>query len=158
MAKSAPAPVADTSARVLRVSEHLRQQLVEARTYRRLRTTALIGTIISEELPAIVEALGHLGVESDAGKKRPLRLLLPTSSLDELRVASEETGLPATLLMVTAIRRAALAIPASRKPKTPAVAKAKGTQKKATPKATKGKTAKAKTAKASSRKAKGGAK
>lgn len=88
--------------RVIQISEQLRERIRETRTSRRQTNETLITTAVNDHLPAMVQALQALGCgtpEVHSPKARPARLPFDPATIDQLREASQQTGIPATDLL-----------------------------------------------------------
>jgi hypothetical protein len=88
--------------RVYRLPEDLRKRVKIKREKHNVTFQAVIEASTLESLPKIVATLKTIGFGFD-GKKRPARLPMTDSHLDALKVASKQTGIPASRLLLAAL-------------------------------------------------------
>lgn len=162
--------------RVHKITEQLRDATKEKRALDGITVQQMIQAAVVDEVPAIIKGLADLGFEDATTDRRPTRWPMDDMTIQRLKIASEVTGISATLLLQAALARycgplspapeKAKEAPkkAPTKKKAPAAArtaKATGKAKKATPKAAPKKAAKKAAPKTSTRSRsakKGGAK
>lgn len=103
--------------RVIRLSDSFRESLRQAREAKGTTNATFIAETVGTHLPKIVESLRTLGFLSDNGPKRPARLpfLDSAGTLRVLRNASQETGIPATRLLIACLVAATQARPRKRR-------------------------------------------
>lgn len=123
---------AATIYRVFQIEESLRSELRTARESKGQTTAVFVRTAIDEQLPILIANLQALGFGKAATKLRPARLPFAEETLQALRTASHEVGLPANQLFSLALASAALAANTkpSRRGQRPAANKAQPTKRK----------------------------
>lgn len=99
----------ETVFRVYRLSEDLRKKVKAARDTRQMTFKGFIQGAVEQELPSLVTQLVGLGIKAK-GTSRPARLPVSDRVLIQLREGSENTGVPATVLL-----HACLALSSGRK-------------------------------------------
>jgi hypothetical protein len=92
----------ETVYRVYRLPEELRKQITVKRGKANVNLQSVIEAACTESLPKIVAALKTMGLGFD-GKKRPARLPMTDSLLGAFKVASKQTGIPASRLLQAAL-------------------------------------------------------
>lgn len=92
----------ETVYRVYRLAENLRKQMKAKREKHNVTLQSVIEASATESLPKIVAALKTMGLGFD-GKKRPARLPMTDSLLGAFKVASKQTGIPASRLLQAAL-------------------------------------------------------
>jgi hypothetical protein len=92
----------ETVYRVYRLPEDLRKRITAKREKHNVNTQSVITAAATESLPKIVNALKTMGLGFD-GKKRPARLPMTDSLLASFKVASRQTGVPASRLLQAAL-------------------------------------------------------
>jgi hypothetical protein len=92
----------ETVYRVYRLPEPLRKQIRAKREKANVTLQAVIEAASLESLPKIVSTLKTMGLGFD-GKKRPARLPMTDSLLGAFKVASKQTGIPASRLLQAAL-------------------------------------------------------
>ena len=88
--------------RVYRLPENLRKQMKMKREKANVNLQAVIEASAAESLPKIVATLKTLGLGFD-GKKQVARLPMTDSLLANFKVASKQTGVPASRLLQAAL-------------------------------------------------------
>ena len=88
--------------RVYRLPEDLRKRITAKREKANVNLQSVIEAACTESLPTIVNTLKTMGLGFD-GKKRPARLPMTDSLLGAFKVASKQTGLPASRLLLAAL-------------------------------------------------------
>ena len=88
--------------RVYRISESLRKAIKTKREKHNVNTKAVLDAAVTETLPKIVKALHSVGLGM-TGKVRPTRWQVDGNLLGALRVASKQTSVPASRLLVAAV-------------------------------------------------------
>lgn len=88
--------------RVYRLPENLRKQVKMKREKANVNLQSVIEAATIESLPKIVAGLKGLSLGFD-GKKRPARLPMTDATLGCLKVASKQTGIPASRLLLAAL-------------------------------------------------------
>ena len=89
--------------RVYRPTEQLRKALVAKREACNVRTVDVLNGAVSESLPLVVQGIRDLGLWSGRSKKRPARWPVDDELLGALRVASRQTGVPASKLLMASL-------------------------------------------------------
>lgn len=89
---------AETVFRVYRLSEDLRKKVKAARDMRQMTLKGFIQGAVEQELSSLVTQLVGLGIKAK-GTSRPARLPVSDRVLSQLREGSENTGVPATVLL-----------------------------------------------------------
>ena len=103
-AKHRPNPVTnETTYRVYRLTDALREKVKEKKIETNLKLQDLLNCAIDQELPKLVGLLSGLGLRKTDDKKRPARLPMTDSMLGALKVASVQTGIPATQLLLACL-------------------------------------------------------
>jgi hypothetical protein len=99
MAKKSPA--AKPAFRVVRISDQTRNTFKSMRDVGGLKNHEALERLIMLNLPQLVEGLAALGISKTAakGKVRPMRLPFTADAVSVLKGASDQTGLPQTLLL-----------------------------------------------------------
>ena len=92
----------ETVYRVYRLPEELRKRVKAKREKANVNLQAVIVASATESLPKIVNTLKTMGLGFD-GKKRPARLPMTDSLLGAFKVASRQTGIPASRLLLAAL-------------------------------------------------------
>jgi hypothetical protein len=92
----------ETVYRVYRLPEPLRKQIRAKREKANVTLQAVIETASLESLPKIVSTLKTMGLGFD-GKKQVARLPMTDSLLGAFKVASKQTGVPASRLLQAAL-------------------------------------------------------
>ena len=92
----------ETIYRVYRLPEDLRKRITAKREKHNVNMQSVITAAATESLPKIVNTLKTMGLGFD-GKKRPARLPMTDSLLGAFKVASKQTGLPASRLLLAAL-------------------------------------------------------
>ena len=87
--------------RVYRLPEDLRKRVKAKREKAGINLQSVIEAATTESLPKIVAALKANGL-GFAGQKRPARLPMTDTTLGCLKVASKQTGIPASRLLLAA--------------------------------------------------------
>jgi hypothetical protein len=88
--------------RVYRLPEDLRKRVKAKREKANVNLQSVIEAATTESLPKIVAGLKGLSLSFD-GKKRPARLPMTDATLGCLKVASKQTGIPASRLLLAAL-------------------------------------------------------
>jgi hypothetical protein len=88
--------------RVYRLPDDLRKRVKAKREKANVTLQAVIEAASLESLPKIVNTLKTMGLGFD-GKKRPARLPMTDSLLGAFKVASKQTGIPASRLLQAAL-------------------------------------------------------
>jgi hypothetical protein len=92
----------ETVYRVYRLPPGLLTQVRAKREKHNVNTQSVITAAATESLPKIVATLKTMGLGFD-GKKRPARLPMTDSLLASFKVASKQTGIPASRLLQAAL-------------------------------------------------------
>ena len=92
----------ETVYRVYRLPEDLRKRVKAKREKHNVTLQAVIEAATTESLPKIVATLKTMGLGFD-GKKQVARLPMTDSLLGAFRVASKQTGIPASRLLQAAL-------------------------------------------------------
>ncbi len=92
----------ETVYRVYRLPDDLRKRVKAKREKANVTLQAVIEVASLESLPKIVATLKSMGLGFD-GKKRPARLPMTDSLLGAFKVASKQTGIPASRLLQAAL-------------------------------------------------------
>jgi hypothetical protein len=92
----------ETVYRVYRLPEELRKRVKMKREKANVTLQSVIEASATESLPKIVATLKTMGLGFD-GKKRPARLPMTDSLLGAFKVASKQTGIPASRLLQAAL-------------------------------------------------------
>lgn len=92
----------ETVYRVYHLPEDLRKRIAAKREKANVNLQSVITAAATESLPKIVNTLKTMGLGFD-GKKRPARLPMTDSLLGAFKVASKQTGIPATRLLQAAL-------------------------------------------------------
>jgi predicted DNA binding CopG/RHH family protein len=92
----------ETVYRVYRLPEELRKRVRAKREKAGVNLQSVIKAASLESLPKIVNTLKTMGLGFD-GKKRPARLPMTDSLLGAFKVASKQTGIPASRLLQAAL-------------------------------------------------------
>jgi hypothetical protein len=92
----------ETVYRVYRLPDDLRKRVKTKREKANVTLQAVIEAASLESLPKIVNTLKTMGLGFD-GKKRPARLPMTDSLLGAFKVASKQTGIPASRLLQAAL-------------------------------------------------------
>ena len=92
----------ETVYRVYRLPEDLRKRVTAKREKANVTLQSVIEAATTESLPKIVSTLKTMGMGFD-GKKRPARLPMTDSLLAAFKVASKQTGIPASRLLQAAL-------------------------------------------------------
>jgi hypothetical protein len=92
----------ETVYRVYRLPDELRKRIKAKREKANVTLQAVIEAASLESLPKIVSTLKTMGLGFD-GKKRPARLPMTDSLLGAFKVASKQTGIPASRLLQAAL-------------------------------------------------------
>ena len=92
----------ETVYRVYRLPEELRKRVKAKREKMNVNLQSVIEAATTESLPKIVSTLKMMGLGFD-GKKRPARLPMTDSLLAAFKVASKQTGIPASRLLLAAL-------------------------------------------------------
>jgi hypothetical protein len=92
----------ETIYRVYRLPEDLRKRIKAKREKANVNLQAVIEASATESLPKIVSTLKAMGLGFD-GKKKVARLPMTDSLLGAFRVASKQTGIPASRLLQAAL-------------------------------------------------------
>jgi hypothetical protein len=92
----------ETVYRVYRLPDDLRKRVKAKREKANVTLQAVIEAASLESLPKIVNTLKTMGLGFD-GKKRPARLPMTDSLLGAFKVASKQTGVPASRLLQAAL-------------------------------------------------------
>ena len=95
----------DTQHRVHKVTEQLRKVMREKRALDGITVQQLIQAAVTDEVPQIIKGLADLGFEDATSEKRPSRIPMSDRTIQQLKIASEITGIPATLLLQAALAR-----------------------------------------------------
>jgi len=115
-AKHRPNPKTQaTCLRVYRIPEPLRKAVNQKRKKWGQTVYQFIGTATTHELPRLVEGLNALGIMPTDPDARPAKLPLDERVLMNLKKASEETGVPQTVLLLAALQ---LSVNRKRRPTT----------------------------------------
>ena len=113
-----PNPITQTTQyRVYRFGKALRQQVQKAREQRKLTVREFVTTAIGVELPRLIKGLSEVGIEPMGKDTKPVRLVMTDDGLAELKAASQEVGLPATVLLAGCLRLSAARKRQARTPK-----------------------------------------
>jgi hypothetical protein len=88
--------------RVYRLPEDLRKRVTAKREKHNVTLQSVITAAATESLPTIVNTLKTMGLGFD-GKKRPARLPMTDSLIGAFKVASKQTGIPASRLLLAAL-------------------------------------------------------
>jgi hypothetical protein len=89
--------------RVYRMSEATRKSLKTTREKHNVTTKAVLDGAVSDKLPRIVAALKAVGLGPLPAKVRPARLPVDDELLGALKVASAQTGVPASRLLIASL-------------------------------------------------------
>ena len=92
----------ETVYRVYRLPDDLRKRVKAKREKAGINLQSVIEAATTESLPKIVATLKTMGLGFD-GKKRPARLPMTDSLLASFKVASKQTGIPASRLLLAAL-------------------------------------------------------
>jgi hypothetical protein len=92
----------ETVYRVYRLPDDLRKRVKAKREKHNVTLQSVIEAASLESLPKIVNTLKTMGLGFD-GKKRPARLPMTDSLLGTFKVASKQTGIPASRLLQAAL-------------------------------------------------------
>jgi hypothetical protein len=92
----------ETIYRVYRLPDNLRKQMKMKREKANVNLQAVIEASATESLPRIVATLKSMGLGFD-GKKQVARLPMTDSLLGAFKVASKQTGIPASRLLQAAL-------------------------------------------------------
>jgi hypothetical protein len=92
----------ETIYRVYRLPEDLRKRITAKREKHNVNLQSVIEASAAESLPKIVSTLKAMGLGFD-GKKKVARLPMTDSLLASFRVASKQTGIPASRLLQAAL-------------------------------------------------------
>jgi hypothetical protein len=92
----------ETVYRVYRLPSGLLSQLRAKRERHNTNTQSVITAAVTESLPKIVNTLKTMGLGFD-GKKKVARLPMTDSLLGAFKVASKQTGIPASRLLQAAL-------------------------------------------------------
>ena len=92
----------ETVYRVYYLPENLRKQLKAKREKHNITVQAVIEAATTESLPKIVATLKTMGLGFD-GKKQVARLPMTDATLGAFKVASKQTGIPASRLLLAAL-------------------------------------------------------
>jgi hypothetical protein len=92
----------ETVYRVYRLPEDLRKRMTAKREKHNVTLQSVIEAATAESLPKIIATLKTMGLGFD-GKKRPARLPMTDSLLGAFKVASRQTGIPASRLLQAAL-------------------------------------------------------
>lgn len=88
--------------RVYRLPEELRKRIKAKRDKHNITLQSVIEAATTESLPKIVNTLKTMGLGFD-GKKQVARLPMTDSLLGAFKVASKQTGIPASRLLQAAL-------------------------------------------------------
>lgn len=100
--------VRDEVFRVYRIDDSTREAIKNARLANAQTVKQFLDSAITEQLPLLLAELRASGITSVSGKLRPLRAPLTDSLVQLLQAASVDSGLPQSLLLLTALRRASV--------------------------------------------------
>lgn len=99
--------------RVFSLPDDLRDAVREARTRTGLTNRAFVADAVAAHVDTLVAELGRLGFGRAGGQSRPTRLPFSpeAGTLDTLRRASDQVGIPASHLLLLCLAAAAVADP-----------------------------------------------
>lgn len=89
--------------RVYDLPESLRTKLKAKRTKTAATTSEVVQMALAESLPKIVKALMQTGFSFDGEPKRPARIPMTEACVRELKLASKETGVPVSRLLLACL-------------------------------------------------------
>lgn len=122
-AKKSPKLI-DEVHRVYWLPEPLRDAVKQSRADTGLTVKDWLAETLTKQLPQLVEELRSIGIGQNPGKTRPARLPLSDSLVALLQNASAETGLPQSLLLLTALGRQSASAKPAKRTRKPRAAKA----------------------------------
>jgi hypothetical protein len=89
--------------RVFDLPESLRTKLKAKRREAEATTSEVVQMALAESLPKIVEALMQTGFSFDGEPRRPARIPITEVCARELKLASKETGIPVSRLLLACL-------------------------------------------------------
>ena len=97
----------DLRYRVWKIDQGLKEAVTEKRNQQNTTIRDFVRDSVQQELPALVEALGELGIAiGDASSIGPVRWPMEEATMSALRQASTWTGLDQSQLIVACLRLA----------------------------------------------------
>jgi hypothetical protein len=89
--------------RVFDLPESLRTKLKAKRAKVAATTSEIVQTALAESLPKIVDGLKQTGFSFDGEPRRPARIPITEACAHELKLASKETGVPVSRLLLACL-------------------------------------------------------